>query len=321
MHSPVAATASDPAVATSLADSRAGAVVAVVVSYRPEPGRLAALLAALAPQVAAVVVVDNGSPDDISACLPAAAGKAELLPLGDNLGIAVAQNRGIGRARQLGAEAVLLLDQDSEPAGDMVPRLLAALRQRQAAGIPVAAVGPRYLDRHGRASEPFVRRRGLLIGRCPCRDDDEVPAVDFLIASGSLIPLATLDRVGPMEEALFIDYVDTEWMIRAGSLGYQAFGVCGAHMGHSLGDAVATLCGRPVTLRSPLRHYYMFRNAVWLYRRPGVPAAWKVADALRLVQRFFAYALLAKPRRRQLAMMLRGLADGWRGRMGRFEER
>lgn len=129
------------------------AVVAVVVTFRPEAAATNALLRALAPQVRDIVVVDNGSPDANIQGLREITSEvgATLLPLGSNLGIAAAQNAGIAWARGRDAGFVLLSDQDSVPAADMVERLLAGFARgsaESAAGArpPVAAVGPITMD-------------------------------------------------------------------------------------------------------------------------------------------------------------------------------
>jgi len=58
---------------------------------------------------------------------------------------------------------------------------------------------------------------------------------DYVVSSGALIPLAVLDQVGMMDESLFIDYVDSEWGLRAKSRGHLSFGICAAQMVHCLG--------------------------------------------------------------------------------------
>lgn len=298
-----------------------GRVVAVVVTYRPEPDALGTLLASLADQVAGIVIVDNGSGMALAAWLEAHA-PANSVPvfLGENRGLATAQNLGVARARGLGADYVLFSDQDSLPAPDMVECLLAAARAKQDAGIPLASVGPRYFDTlQGRLS-PFVRVRGLRVRRFDCAAADQVVEVDHLISSGSLIPMAALDAVGPMRDELFIDYVDTEWSLRAWRAGYRSFGVCRATMRHGLGDRPYRLLGRYVPIHSALRHYYLFRNTIWLYRQGWIPWTWKVATARRMFLKLMFFAIVPKDRWRRVRMMSRGMWDGLRGRMGRFDE-
>jgi len=297
-------------------------IVAVVVTYEPDAPALDRLLRALRHQVARVVVVDNGSSRGIDNIIGQALLSdpwCELVRLPANLGIAAAQNIGIERARRAGATFVLLSDQDSEPAPDMVSRLFDIASAKLSEGVGLAAVGPRYLDERQGNPPPFIRIEGLAVRRQPCRDPQAVVEVDYMIASGSLIPVAALDAVGGMREDLFIDYVDIEWGLRAGIAGLRSFGVCGALMRHDLGSAPIELLGRKIPLHSPLRHYYHFRNAVRLYCEKGLPWNWKVADGWRLLLKYGVYSLFATPRREHLKMMSLGIVHGLAGRMGRLD--
>ena len=290
-------------------------VVAVVVTYHPEPGSLQRLAHCLAGQVTHVLVVDNGTPDDSR---PLMAPTVECLRLDDNLGLGAAQNHGIAWARERGADAVLLMDQDSEPAGDMVARLETAWRDLERQGHHVAALGPNYSDPRVDHRSPFHRVRGLRLERPGCPDDGAVVEVDHLTASGSLIPLASLARVGPMDDALFIDYVDVEWGLRASHHGLQCFGVCGALMRHPLGDEPLRAFGRRYVRHSPLRNYYYFRNAFALMRRRWVPWNWKLVELRRLVLRMGLYLTADPARFRHLGMIARGVFHGLIGRSGRL---
>ncbi|NTV13881.1 MAG: glycosyltransferase family 2 protein [Desulfobulbaceae bacterium] len=298
-----------------------GKVVAVVATYEPDTELLTHLLERLASQVTHVIVVDNGSAMDVAKWLAARNDpRLHCLPLGNNLGVATAQNSGIGWARQHGADFVVLFDQDSEPAPDMIEKLLAAAAAMTAKGYAVAAVGPRYLDVRHNNPPPFVRARGLQLEYCDCGETDAVIPVDYLISSGCLMPMATLATVGDMTDALFIDYVDIEWGLRAKHLGYQSFGVCNAAMRHNLGDQPIVFLGRLIPQHNPLRHYYQFRNAVWLYRQSWPPLNWKLIDVRSLLLKYCFYALFVKPRWKHFKMMTLGLWHALRGKGGRFEE-
>ena len=295
-------------------------VACVVVTYNPDPVRLRQLLDAVLPQVNDVRLIDNGSGGEALACLRGLCdARLQLVELGDNKGIAAAMNVGIAAARAAGCSHVLLLDHDSVPAPSMVADLLQALAIVQPDGRGgIAAVGPRYLDERQDNPPPFIRVRGLRVQRCPCPTPDTIVEVDYLISSGSLIPSATFDAVGGMAEELFIDYVDIEWGLRARRLGFQSYGVCAARMAHDLGDAPIEFMGRRLPVHSPLRHYYHFRNAVWLYRSADLPLYWKCADGWRLLLKYGFYTLFGRPRSEHFRMMSRGVFDGLRGRMGRL---
>lgn len=289
-------------------------VTGIIVSYNPDLDALRHLAAVVAPQLDHLLVVDNGSSADTGSCLDM---PAEVIKLDDNYGIARAQNIGIQMAREKGSTYVLLLDQDSIPAENMVAVLLTALKTKEAEGVKVAGVGPRYTDSRNQDAAPFVTLEGLRLTRQACASPTAIIDVDFLIASGCLIPLATIDAVGDMTEDMFIDYVDIEWGLRAQGQGYRSFGVCAALMEHALGDISISFGGRRVPVHSPLRHYYHIRNAIWLCRRPWLTKRWKIVLLWRIVRQFGFFSTMTAPRLQHALMMSRGLLDGSINRMGK----
>ena len=292
-------------------------IVAVIVTYYPAHGMLHQLIASLVGQVDEIVVVDNGSDEkSIQQIEECASGPVTLMRLNGNAGVAVAQNRGIIFAKERRADYVVLFDQDSQPEPEMVSRLLLVAEEKKSIGIPVAAVGPRYYDSRHNNPPPFIQTRKMRLNRQPCESADAVVEVDYLVSSGCLIPLEAYDNVGAMEEQLFIDYIDIEWGLRAKRGGFRCFGVCGAGMRHVLGNTPIELLGHRFPCRPPLRHYYMFRNAVWMYRQGWVPVQWKVVDGWRLLVKYLFYTLFARPRRHHLKMMSIGIWHGLCGRMG-----
>lgn len=300
--------------------SENSSVGAVIVTFNPETERFRALIAAARLQVGQIVIVDNGStPATLEWLRPLTAlDHAMLIELSDNKGIAAAQNVGIAKMRELGMAYVMLFDHDSIPSENMVETLMSALQEKQRAGIKVAAVGPRYYDERQNNPPPFIEIKGLRVVRHGCSAGQNAVPVSYVIASGSLIPMTTLDVVGDMQEDLFIDYVDIEWGLRASVMGYQTFGICTALMMHDLGDAPLTFMRRSIPLHSPLRHYYLFRNAVLLYQQSNLPFLWKVGDAGRLLFKYGFYALYGNPRLAHLRMMTLGLWHGVRGRVGQL---
>jgi rhamnosyltransferase len=296
---------------------RSPGVIAVVVSYQPKIESLKRLLDSLRPQVAITVVVDNGSDDDVAGLIARRAHEdVRYIGLGANLGLAAGQNVGIRFARESGATYVILFDQDSEPAPDMVAQLVSACLRMGALGHKVGAMGPRYVDPRQDNPPPFIQIRGFRLHRQECRNAGDVVHVDYLVSSGCLIPMTTVDAVGMMRDDLFIDYVDIEWGLRARSMGFQCFGVCDAIMEHQLGEAPVRFMGKMLPIHTPLRHYYHFRNAVWMYRQNWPPLQWKVRDAYRLPLKFVFYSLMARPRLQHIRMMALGVLHGLCGRMG-----
>lgn len=295
-------------------------VVAVVVTYRPHVPDTRALLDALVPQVDGVVVVDNGSDDATVAALEASAGAGvTVVALGRNTGIGAAQNVGIDHARDAGADLVLLSDQDSLPAPDMVARLRAGLARAEAAGHRVGAVGPLTVDdRDETATLLFEDRRWGPRRAAVPSEPGALVDVTFLLASGCLVPVDVLGDVGPMRSDWFIDHVDLEWGLRARRAGYALFGVTDARLGHRLGDRLARVPGRAreVHIHSATRNYYMARNTLLLVRSGLIPFAWRVGYVAWITKYSGYYVLMVPPRGTRLRELARGLRDGLLGRTG-----
>lgn len=314
-------TAELPAARHSHTDAPAGAmpgtvsgVCAVVVAYQPDETHLWRLLRALRPQVAMGVVVHNGTPSALAH--EARALGFEWLDLGANLGVAEAFNRGVAHAMQRGATFVLLSDQDSLPAEDMMSALSLAWSELVASGEPVGALGPAIVDdRTGsRARILQVSDNGDL--RLRAVADGGVHEVAYVISSGCLVPLAALAHSGAFRCDLFIDYVDIEWCLRCRRQGLKVFVAGSARLLHNLGERVMRVFGREVPVHSSLRHYYVMRNSVALLRMSWVERGWKRYDAWVLMQRLVFHTLFSRPPGVHLVWMLRGLRDGWRGRLG-----
>ena len=292
-------------------------VGAVVVTYHPDPKVLECLLLSLVPQTHQVVVVDNGSGNSL---LPVLATIRQhpsitLIENPTNEGLAAAQNRGIAQVRAGGCSHAILFDQDSLPPLRLVSGLLGAACS---VGEEVI-VGPCISDERLAVQMPFVRFGVLGVKRQRCAESSKavVPA-DFLIASGVLIPVCVFDKVGLMDESLFIDNVDLEWCFRARSRGVRLFGVCGVRMAHSLGDRAFRVGDHVIHYHGPVRQYYMMRNRLLLYRREYTPKGWIVQDFFRVLVKFALFSLVFAPRGRNIAMMLRGVWHGLRGVTGPF---
>ena len=297
-------------------------VFAIVITFNPDSSMLSGLIGALHPQVVDIVIIDNGSNPDCVKLIQdlVARYSVDLVLLEKNIGIAAAQNVGIAHLNKLGAKYVILFDHDSKPSDNMVEILFSVMKKKEQAGIKVAALGPRYFDRRQKNhSSSFVEIKNFQVRQQSCAKGKVVP-VSFVISSGSIISMETLSKVGGMLDDLFIEYVDVEWCLRASQLGYLSFGVCDAFMEHDLGDSRISYMGKSIPLHSPLRHYFLFRNAVWLYRKDYLPLQWKVSDALRLFLKYGFYSLYGKPRLAHLRMMSKGIWHGLNGRVGQLQQ-
>jgi rhamnosyltransferase len=294
---------------------------AVVVTFQPQLEQLERLIKSLSGQVQGAFIVDNGSLDfaglrDFCHRIRDLEFPIECQFLSSNVGLSAAQNLGAETAIKADFTHVIFFDQDSSPSKNMVGILLAAESELLNAGKKVAALGPCFLDLRQNNPPPFVAVKGLSLVRFKCESESQIHSVDYVIASGCLIQTDVLRLVGLMDAKLFIDYIDIEWGLRAKRFGFQSFGVCAAKMEHELGDEPIMFLGRRIPVHSPLRHYYLVRNAVNLYLRYPVPLNWKVVDASKLFLKLVFYSLFAEPRYAHCSFMLKGFFHGCLGRSG-----
>lgn len=301
-------------------------VIAVVVTYHPDQAGLARLLHRLSLQVQHTVVVDNTSgTGGTSAPLPHLGSvhpTTTWLPLGHNTGIGHAQNLGVEEARRRGATHVLFMDQDSLPPDTLVPHLLQTL-----ATAPlhrVAAIGPVCRDVKTGHTTPLIQRHGWRVRRV-CTDGLTAPVpVEYIPASGTLVPLPMLDRVGLLRADYFIDRVDVEWCLRARHQGLAVWVDPRTEMQHDQATRTVRLLGRTLYVGRDFRAYFHVRNSVAMALRADIPMLWRVDQFLKTVPYVLLYTLAAEQGRLRMAgALVQAVVDGVRGRMGlgRYETR
>lgn len=287
----------------------------VVVFYRPDAACIER--ANRLSRVHRLVVVDNTEASDMSLAAALLPGIA-YLPNRANLGIATALNLGIRHLIDEGMDIALLFDQDSEPAERLLTSLPDLLSSRLDHGERIALMGPAYDDARLGGVAPFVRFRFLKLRRVAPVGEQPID-VDFLITSGSCVNLRCWEDVGPMDDELFIDFVDLEWCVRAKNKGYRILGVPWLTLTHELGETPVRVLGRTYPMHSALRHYYLFRNAVALILRAYVPFSWKSTEIVKMPGRLLIYALLPAHGGSHLHMALKGILHALSGRMGRLK--
>lgn len=312
-------------IATPSTELENGEVHAVMVAFHPEKALFLQALSLLAAQVSCVHVIDNTPGESPVGEWLGRSGIANVdwHALGDNFGIAAALNDGIRRAITQGASYVLLSDQDSLPAPDMVAMLAQSLVVLKRNGHRVGAIGPTYTDLHTGITFPFQTRapgKFFYQHTVPTKATPFV-AVLTLITSGTVIPVEVIREVGLMDESLFIDYVDTEWCHRANHYGYSLFGTLNARMVHRMGDRslrVWYFGWRSESAYSPVRVYYRVRNFVALCKSTYVPLGVKIRSSWYTLGMIYTQCVFGRTRFRALRMALLGLWHGARGRMGAY---
>lgn len=292
--------------------------VAVVSVFRPDEEIFHSLdaIRAICPTM---VIVDDGSPPEFSEILNRIETvSTKVVRQSENSGLAEALNVGCAAAiSEYGATHLLTFDQDTQPDGDYLIRVLETLEAAESAGIEVGLVCAGQNNQW--TLQDMERTRGVNV------------AVEAL-QSGFLIPVTTFDRIGNFRSSFFIDCIDIEYMFRARKLGLESVVADEARIAHTVGDRISvSFRGRQVRIlgkrlefsyHGPFRRYYITRNRLILFKEYGRQhPAWARRHFLSESKIALLCFLFGKDRAQQVFALVAGVVDGLRGYEGKMPSR
>ena len=294
----------------------------LVITYNPAP-EFFQNLGILCKQLDRVIVVDNGSMPDIHSLLEREAleQNTSLVVLfnNSNLGVAAALNQGFRWAIEQGYKQIIAFDQDSLPAVGMVQELM-EVYETHPDRENIAIVVPRVENPAAGIDTRFLKARGrYFFERASCTGN-RIDDVSIVITSGSLNDLSVYKKIGPFWDDLFVDYVDTEYCLRALDRGYKIAVACKARLQHRLGNQQMNQFG-PLTLRpthhSPIRWYYISRNRVYVWRNYSFKFPhWALYDLIVANYALLKMLLLEEQKGSKILALFLGTYDGIRHRTG-----
>jgi rhamnosyltransferase len=292
-----------------VAEATAAVLVVFHAGATPIP-----LIDRLRASVGRVLVVDNHPGGHPALAAFRGDGAVQVLRNANQGGLAGAYNRAREalRPHAAGIHQWVFVDEDSEV--EVLDRFLADPEvQAKLADATVAAVAPAYCDR-----ATGLRGKHMLLSRWRWhglpRQFEGMRPVSFLINSMSVWRREALDRVGPFDEGLRIDHVDTDYCLRARRAGLSLW----LHGSHEFRHAIGArrrfrLLGVEMQAggHPPARRYLIGRNTAWLARR----SLWHEPSFTALCVARLAYEavgiLMAEADRGpKLRALLRGAATG-----------
>lgn len=251
-------------------------IIAVVVTYNPTIN-LGKLISSLENQVKKIIVVDNGSSKK-EFLVDNSSTSIELITLPNNLGIAAAQNIGIIKGIEEKTDYFVFFDQDSQIKSDMIVGLQDSFEEISKS-TKLAAVGPVFYDPDYNFIYPQIKLKPILGRERIIPSDNEDPIeVSFIISSGTFTSAEVINDIGLMNEELFIDYVDTEWCLRALDKKYKFYALPKVKMAHTIGDDKIKFLLWNLPVHSPWRRYFRMRNMYVLFSLKYVPFSMKFRE-------------------------------------------
>lgn len=212
-----------------------------------------------------IIVVDNGSTEKptiqqqnyISA-------NSFYIETGSNLGFSGGNNIGIEKAKELRADYVLLLNNDTIVEPDFLAYMVAAAECHDNVGMIGGRI--RYYDQPDTlwyAGGYFDERTGAVGHFKSDRIDDggnhRTSEVTFVTGCLALIPMPVIERVGVLNESYFLYAEDTDYCARVISDGFKLYYCEDAVIYHK--------CSATTGKNSYGRTYYMTRNNLEISRK------------------------------------------------------
>jgi hypothetical protein len=219
-----------------------------------------------------VIVVDNGSDQDPTPLVHSAYPQTIVLHNQDNLGFAGGSNRGIQHALALGADAVLIVNNDAVVVADCLAELVSALD----ADASLAAVGAKTLTQENppriHTAYGVLTYHGQLVQQRGWMEPDltrfsELTYVDYISGCAMLLRRAALETVGLFDPEFFAYHEDLDWCVRAHRYGYRVAYVPRAIVRHRMHASTGGGYLSPITYLSA-RNSILFvrKNATWAQR-------------------------------------------------------
>ena len=281
-------------------------IAIIVTAYKPDAGfvgRFQHLLGICG----AIIVSDNTPGGHREFDLPAG---FHVLRHMCNLGLAPALNLGIQAARSMGADTVVLFDQDSTPDADFITSMIEQLALAQDSAGSLCCVGPTHLDDgagSGGADEAAAHGANTI---------GALQEVTCLPTSGMAFHIDKLSDDDLFSPTFFLDLVDFEWCWRLRAQGWRFFRSTQVVMLHRLGEAERRMLGFTFHIPAPYRHYYQVRDSLRLAGLSYVPLYSKLRLIGILPLKAALYPLLLDRGAERLRWMWLGLRDGARGVQG-----
>ncbi|MEM7033161.1 MAG: glycosyltransferase family 2 protein [Chloroflexota bacterium] len=225
----------------------------IIVSWNVKSLLKQAIESVFASQVDAeieVVVVDSASHDGSVAMVRDNFPQVKMIDSTENLGYARGNNVGVQAAT---GDIIFLLNPDTKLRPDTLAHLLKYLQEHP----KVAAIGPKMLYGDGTAQSSrrrfptiaslfwestlleqwFPQNKTAQFYKFVDQPDTVAMPVDWLVGAALFIRREIWDSVGPLDEAMFMYFEETDWCHRCVQLGWQIHYVPQAVLTHYEGQS------------------------------------------------------------------------------------
>ena len=205
-----------------------------------------------------IVLVDNGSTDDSVDAILKQHPDVTLLQTGENLGYAGGNNVGINWALEKDANYILLLNNDTVVATDLLSAFVNAANLLPSGSVLGAKIffydkpdtlwfaGGRWINK----SNSFEH---IGCGQLDSIEFNHKLEVDYITGCALFADAGTFKEIGLLDDAFFLTYEETDWCYRARAKGHRCIVIPEAKLWHKISSYYGGA-------DSPLVNYFMTRN-------------------------------------------------------------
>lgn len=260
------------------------------------------------------IVLDNASTDGSVEAIEAEFPEVHIIRLQHNLGYAGNNNAGVDAAMQMGANWVLVLNEDTILATDCIQNMVVEAERDHQVGV----VGPLVYHHDepkviqsagGRLDETW---QSIHIGQNQV-DQGQFSSpqpVDWITGCSIMVRRSVIEQVGALDERFFYYWEEVDWCRRAAEAGWKILMVPGAHLWHKG-------VSRNYTPSANVTYYATRNRLLFMHKHKASPAAWRrvLVEDLRILAAYTYHSrnIALGPHRKA---MLQGLSDYFRGRWG-----
>lgn len=214
-----------------------------------------------------------------------------------NKGIAAALNKGIEYLNSKNIDFALTMDQDSLFPTKYYPNILKLVNKYKT---DYSVIGLNFNQENG----------GL----------DEIIEAPCWITSGNFVNISDFMSVGGLMNELFIDYVDFELGYKFKKNGFKICYLKDFSLKHTIGNPIEIhLFGKTYYAmnHSPIRYYYRYRNAYYLYHFVD-RQFFKKEYFKEMIVNTLKMLIYEKNRKAKFSMIRKGIQDAKCKKMGKF---
>ena len=287
-----------------------------------------------------IVVVDNGSVDGSVDAISKQYPDVTLLQTGENLGYAGGNNVGISWALEQKADYILLLNNDTIVAADLLSAFVNAANILPTGSVLGAKIF--FYDKPdtlwfagGRWRNESNSFEHIGCGQLDGIEFNHKLEVDYITGCALFADAGTFKEIGLLDDAFFLTYEETDWCYRARAKGHRCIVIPEAKLWHKISSSFGGA-------DSPLVNYFMTRNKLlWAKKhlsflirmkllQEGLlrvqciflpPWIWATGDLLLVKKILWSFSTWLKTIKRNTAnpmnqSTLFGLRDYYLGRLG-----